>query len=637
MNKNIPFKLGKNFEKIIEPQLKKPEIAILELISNSWDAYAHDVQLQWPEIKGFKENYEKFTIIDNGCGMSEEEFIERWGQIGYAKKDQLDESHNFREIIGKNGRGRLGLFCFSDRYTVSTSKNGKVSTFEIKRDEKNFAKINQITPLVQPFKKGSGIESGTYIECPIENDYIDLKTVEETITLRFGADSLFNVYLNGKKINLFDFKDKSDYEIIHYKDNSIRIYKIPKNASNPKLSSYEVVWWVKNRFVEQNTWESLNIDLDVSNKKENQYVFLICADFLEEEVRTDWSGFKDTKIIEDVKKIVSTKINQMMGEVVNLSLKERKMSLINRTQENISLLTPIEQEKLGMYIDEILKTCKNITLKDLSNIVEVLTKMELSNKKYKFFDNIVNIQPEDLDKLTEIVEKWSINDAFIVLNELYARLELIKKLEILIENPQTKEVQQLQPLFKEGLWIFHPRYEGTIRFTSNKTMNRVISELLKVQDYHSENSKKRPDFVVLENSTIGTFTSEYYENDSEVIDGYEEILIIELKREGIKITSKEIYQLMDYAKEIKSGYSSKNTKIIGYVLGTAIDPRETDTYKVGNIEIKAKQYDFIIKTAKNRTFNLLNKIKSVKGITDIGDEEINQVLKEDVFQKTFPV
>ena len=55
-----------------------------------------------------------------------------------------------------------------------------------------------------------------------------------------------------------------------------------------------------------------------------------------------------------------------------------------------------------------------------------------------------------------------------------------------------------------------------------------------------------------------------------------------------------------------------------------------------NIEINPQEYDLIIKTAKNRTFNLINRIKkNVKGLTDIGDKEIETVLNET--QKTFKV
>ena len=132
----------------------------------------------------------------------------------------------------------------------------------------------------------------------------------------------------------------------------------------------------------------------------------------------------------------------------------------------------------------------------------------------------------------------------MVLNELYS-LELIKKIDLLTDYPKTKEVQQLQPLFKEGLWIFHPKFEGTTRFTSNRSMNKVLVDLLGVKDYVSENSKKRPDFVVLDNSTVGIFSSYSYKEDSNVIGGYDEILIIELKKGTSSIGDNEMTQAVN--------------------------------------------------------------------------------------------
>lgn len=636
MEEFIPFKVGKNFDKIIEPQLKKPEIAIIELISNSWDAYASNVWIEWPEVDSLKDDSVRFTILDDGHGMTKDEFIDIWSKIGYDKKEnpKMKTYDDGREILGKNGRGRLGLFCFADEYLVSTSKDGKISSFKIKRDEECFAKISVVDSVVEPFIKDSEVSSGTYIQCFLDKDYIDLKTVKETISLRFGASSDFQVLLNNKKMDLFNFKDEYECIIEKFNGDEIKIYKIPKNKRGMNLSNYEVVWWVKNRFVEHDTWKDLGINLDSSKVKENEFVFLISADLLENEVKSDWTGFKESKLVSQIKETISNKINQVMGDVISSTLKDKKKRILEKSREDILMLNPIGQQELGGYLEEIIKNCKSISNKDLSNLVKVLTKMEISNKKYSFFESIVNISPDDLDKLTEIVEKWSIDDAYLVLNELYNRLELIKKLELLVDDPQTREVQQLQPLFKEGLWIFHPKYEGTTRFTSNQSMNKVMAKLLNVENYHSENAKKRPDFVVLENSTLSTFTSDNYVADSEVIDGYDELLIIELKRGGSEIGYDEKQQAFRYAKEIKNSGNIKSSKITGYVLGTTINLNESEMFSEGNISIYPKQYDVIIRTAKNRTFNLIDKIKSVKGISDIGDNEINEVLKGDVSQKT---
>lgn len=635
-NINVPFSLGENFDRIIKNQLNSPEIAILELISNSWDANANNVEIVWPVTDTIFNGTEKFTIKDDGEGMSSQEFIDKWKSVGYNKRKDFQKESD-RIIIGRNGRGRLGLFGFANDYIVSTSKNGEVSSFKVKRDVDSFAKITSIPKITNPFDINSEIISGTYIECSINDKYIPLEELKETIAIRFGANSDFNVFLNNEKIDLLNLKTDEDVVEFFYDNDSskiIKIYKISKNQYHKRFSTYEVVWWVKNRYVEENKWKDLNINLNSSISKENKFAFLVCADFLEEEVKSDWSGFESTDVVNEVKKIVACKINEIMVDVINCSRKEKKIQILTKSKDNIAKLNPVEQKEIGNYLEEIIDKCKSITNEDFSNILEILTKMERSNKKYSFFEYIVDISIDELDKLTEIVEKWSIEDAYLVLNELYNRLELINKIDLLIDDPDTKEVQQLQPLFKEGLWIFNPKYEGTTRYTSNQSMNNVMKNILNVQDYHSKNYNKRPDFVVTEDSTVSTFTSDYYKEDSEVIVGFDELIIIELKKGASKIGYSEKEQAFRYAKEIKKkGNISENTRIIGYVLGTTVDSNEREERKEGNIVIYPKQYNLIVQIAKKRTFDLINKIKNVKGITDIGDNEINEVLNNP--QKSF--
>ena len=50
--------------------------------------------------------------------------------------------------------------------------------------------------------------------------------------------------------------------------------------------------------------------------------------------------------------------------------------------------------------------------------------------------------------------------AKIVLDEIQTRLKLISELKIKIEMKGIDEVQQLQPLFEKGLWMFGPQFES---------------------------------------------------------------------------------------------------------------------------------------------------------------------------------
>ena len=52
--------------------------------------------------------------------------------------------------------------------------------------------------------------------------------------------------------------------------------------------------------------------------------------------------------------------------------------------------------------------------------------------------------------------------------------------------------------------------------------------------------------------------------------------------------------------------------ITAYVLGSKVDLFEKkNPIMKENIEINPREYDLIIKTAKNRTFNLINRIKKM--------------------------
>lgn len=77
----------------------------------------------------FKSQKDKFTILDDSCGMNKNEFLEKWVSIEYNRKSK-DCIKNRWQIIRKNSCGHLGLFCFCDKYIFSTSKDEELSSFE---------------------------------------------------------------------------------------------------------------------------------------------------------------------------------------------------------------------------------------------------------------------------------------------------------------------------------------------------------------------------------------------------------------------------------------------------------------------------------------------------------------------------
>ncbi len=155
-------------------------------------------------------------------------------------------------------------------------------------------------------------------------------------------------------------------------------------------------------------------------------------------------------------------------------------------------------------------------------------------------------------------------------------------------------------------------------------MSTVIKKLFNGGEVNDP--KKRPDFVVLPDSSLGIYSSDRYDEDGEVC-GIKKVLIVELKRGGSKIVKKHLIQATDYADEIiKCGKIDAETKIICYVLGSKVEYR--DPFNTGRINAIPRAYSTILRQAHARTFNLMKKIEDYKNISEIDDNEIREILAQ---------
>ncbi len=453
------------------------------------------------------------------------------------------------------------------------------------------------------------------------------------MSTRFGADPHFKIYLNNKEIKLLDL-EKFEKNEVNFNGNTIEIFQIPRDRYNKKLSQYQIAWWVDHRCAETNTWKELGIPLDGKDNIENKFVFCIVVNFLEDHVKSNWDGFEDTDEVKEVKQFVKEEILKITEDFIKESHHTKKLKVVKSTKEHLKNLNPISQKEVGEFIDEVLNKC-SIKTDELSKIVSILLKMEESNRKHELLDKLVEMDQADMDKLVEILDKWSVEDAYTILDELYWRLELITKLEELVDDIKTDELHQLQPLFEKGLWMFGPEYEGSTNFTSNKSLRTALREVLGVKT-NFEGSRKRPDIVATPEGEIWSIYGSDKLKNSKVI-GYRKILIIELKKGASTISYDEMSQATNYVKKIKAhGKIQNDTEIECYVLGSKVDNENDEEQTVGKTAvIYPFTYDTIIRNAKTRTLDLKDKIKNVKGITDIGDPEINEVLSEDLAQDTF--
>lgn len=86
-----------------ERLVKQPDVALLELIKNAYDADATLCTIEF-------DSQRLLRIADNGLGITFERFRDAWMRIGTSSKEQLTFSHRFdRVITGEKGIGRFSV------------------------------------------------------------------------------------------------------------------------------------------------------------------------------------------------------------------------------------------------------------------------------------------------------------------------------------------------------------------------------------------------------------------------------------------------------------------------------------------------------------------------------------------------
>ena len=99
----------------------KPHVALSELVKNSYDADATEVEILFEE--------DSITVSDNGTGMSPSDFVNHWLRVGTIHKQTNTTTTRGRTVTGSKGIGRLSVQFLGEQLELVSKKKGE-SQFE---------------------------------------------------------------------------------------------------------------------------------------------------------------------------------------------------------------------------------------------------------------------------------------------------------------------------------------------------------------------------------------------------------------------------------------------------------------------------------------------------------------------------
>ena len=591
--------------------VKFPDVALTELIANAHDAGATLVNITIPH------SYDELLVIeDNGVGMTEDNFKNRWMKLSYSRLDHQGGKVSFpeklkeikRKAYGSNGVGRHGLLCFGDDYKVKTWTSGEENIFEL-------TSLEDGKPLfVKSHESKERDGHGTYLGVRVTKNLSSVDVIRETLSYRFFSMPDFEIRVNGENIKLSEHPGVVDEQQIKVNGNLFKITLVDTKISRKDSHFQGVGIWVGGRRVGEQGWRLGSYSFTDARKTfSKRYAVIVETDDLREDILPDWSGFiLKSAAVQNLAEFLSGYIAEKRKELLVDEVVQRKEEALGSVGIELADLPTLARADVSDFIDDMLEENPELDLETLVLAVKAAINLERSHLGQNLLVKLTTIDPEDVDALDEMLDEWSARDAFKALNEIDARLKVIEALARLTEDKTVDELHTIHPLILRARWLFGYEYETSAYTSSNvglvKTIKKVFNERISPEAF--ENSRKRPDIVVLkENDAIAGYAVEDTDMDEQVC--VRKVLLIEVKRGGFEIKKEEIRQAEDYVEEIfNCGILLPKPYITAFVVGERVGAKISTRKELSDSEgnamgiVIAKPYSSLISTAEARLFKL---------------------------------
>ncbi|MCJ7630887.1 ATP-binding protein, partial [Candidatus Bathyarchaeota archaeon] len=545
---------------------KRRDIAIAELVANSWDAGATRVDIYVPQESEYRPETSEIVILDNGIGMTDDEVENEYLVVGRNRRLEDSTRISRRPVMGKKGIGKLAGFGLASEMSVLTWK-GNVSTqltLDVKmlQTDPGSTKLLEIPGVVEPRPADAHSLNGTKIllrnlkhksppditalhealsrrfsrrvhgemEMYVNDELINEPSLD--IDQRFPSEGLNEATLpNGVKVRYYYAFTKSN---IRSKElQGFTIYVLGKTAQAPPFffqveATASGLHWTR--------YMTGEIEADYLDEGSDNESDIISTDRQE----IDWADERS----QELKKWGETLTRKALREwaVLKGDRMEAHIMQFPEINERIQVLDSTSQKQVSRFLKVLGQAEPN------SERALELADALVSAFEYRHFHDVidqlenVSDDPEQLSTLLIYLSTWKVLESRAILEIIKGRLGVIEKFHSMIVNdvPETassKSLDNMHDLLAGYPWILNPEWQV---LAEEKRISTQLKEW-NAKDIEADDEKLRYDFLAL--------------NDDR------RLVIIEIKRAGRPVELDELQRLEKY-KERLSKASGKELYMV---------------------------------------------------------------------------
>lgn len=628
--------------------------AFCELINNSLQAKSKNI---WIDI-AYTDPTElhplvikKIIIKDDGFGVHTNDLENKILDIGTANKE------------GGKGIGRFAAFQIGKKIEIETvgysTEDKTYSKAIIPLNFDSFGKNINVTDIhIDTKEEILSKNHNTYYQVTITDLYdsnitdnepkkkiIDKflkENIEDAIFERYPL-KIFNeevkIHINKKQILPSDFViGKPIKKIIPYEDKKGKEHKIRFNFMQIKNIDKRKVFLTTLNAGIQTIATGFEYDAEwLSPKIGGWFVYISCDSLPSDMYRNvDLDGMDED--VKHYKSFIKNQLNEFFKEknkeFDNFIDKLKKDDYYPYREKSSSQSKVMVFDKLAFLVEDRYNLLNEKN--KLREIIYPLIDRTISNGEFdQILKSILKLSNKMVSQFSSLLERTELDDVIEFSDKVARKMEELEFIEKIVYSEISKNVKERKELHKfleKMLWIFGEEYNDSTKLLSDKGLENNLKQL---RDNCLEyKASKKDDNISDIEKPIKSITDLFMYSEKIIDTKHREVLIVELKAPKVKISPKELGQVMKYATEIgKSSITPSHVKFKILLVSSNINDdasfqikgEEGNPYfyfRNKNIEIWVMKWADIIENVKR-------KLKYMSSVLEIKDVDVHEKASKD--------
>lgn len=578
------FKVDTKLASVLGDNYRSTEYAIKELIDNSWDADAQNVNIVLPEPL----TKDPLLVEDDGAGMTEKEIRSEYLVIANSRFSRKGDRTPMKKrlVKGRKGIGKFAGLVVGNAMTIITKARGIKTSLTIKKEDllvskKDLEKVD--LPIM--IEDCSPNENGTTVTLTELNEnftFPDAETLKQILIMEYGRQDDFHIRVNNIELAVDDIPGETIQASSNL--NSIGNYntKFTISTSKKALRQPGIAIRVNGKIIGKPTFFGLEKDETIPQKLLKKVYGEVEANGLEKDVTADWGAVIENS--SGYKELQETMVPLIKAALIETYTKEMNLQnarLKKKINKELERLPSYKRQFAEKSLERILRKFYDESEDKIDTIISVVLDAFEKDEYWTVLNELEAAEDKDVEEFANALSEFGLAELSVISQQANNRIRFLDYIEKLINKSDTSE-KDVHKALESSLWVFGAEYS---LMASNTTLKNIIKTYTE-KEYSGERENKRPDLLLAQNIL-------------------KKQILIEFKKPTITIGRDEENQAEKYRDDL---YEYFPTEIEIVVIGKNVDPKIDSRYVQKNIRLTS--YSNILSNARSQINWLLKELNN---------------------------